>query len=208
MSYTLLLPVFFLANGIGTYTLLQHYVPAYKTLSYKSQQETLGRWNGCLMQLFLIAAYSLARTDADIYTLNSLFASYFLTDILHMLFYSYDPLFYIHHSIPLALYYLGPAYFTAEESKSIYLAGVILELSSPLLSVVWFLSKVGLKPRGYLFLKGVAYLNFFCIRILYFPYYWYTSMALLPKIVFSPFHLLNVYWFYIMTGYVVKSLKD
>jgi hypothetical protein len=208
MSYSLLLPIFFLVNGLGTYQVLQHYVPAYKTLSYKTQQETLGRWNSFLMQVFLIGGYFVAKTDDQIDVLSNLFATYFVSDILHMLLYSYELIYYIHHCIPIAIFYFGPMVFTAEESRSIYVAGILLELTSPPISIVWFLGKVGWKPRGYLVLKAFAYLNFFGIRILYFPYYWYMYLALLPKIILAPFHVMNVYWFYSMTNYVVKSLKE
>lgn len=205
MSTMLFLPVLFFLNGLGTHSILQHYIPGYKLLSYKSQQETLGRWNSLLMQLFLIGGYFFASTPEQSIFLNDTFAAYFITDTLHMLFYSYDPIFYVHHSIPLAIYYLGPLLFTSEEANSIFIAGVILEMTSPPISIVWFLGKVGLKPKGYTLLKGFAYLNFLFIRILYFPYYWYMSLTLLPKILLAPFHGMNVYWFYSMTKYVMKD---
>ncbi len=150
----------------------------------------------------------MAKTPEQVDFICNVFASYFLTDLLHMIFYSYEPIFYVHHCIPLALYYFGPPFFSPEEARTIYTVGFLLELTTPPISVVWILSKLGFKPRGYLACKVFAYLNFVVVRLILFPYYWYTTMAFWPKIVVSPFHVMNVYWFFAMTKYVVKSGND
>jgi hypothetical protein len=208
MSSAYFVPLFFLGNGLGTHYLLQKYVPSYKTITYRSQQDTLARWNAFLMQMFLIGGYAFVKNDEDIFFFAQMFAAYFLTDIIHMLFYCYEPIYYIHHSISYLILTFGPSYFGPADSHALYFSGILLELTTPPISLAWVLSKLGYKPRGYSLLKGFAYLNFFFVRIVYFPYYWYMYLTLVPKIIIAPFHILNAYWFYSMTGYLVKSLKE
>lgn len=208
MSTTVFLPLFFIVNGAGFHQLLQKCLPVYNTLPFKAQQETVGRWNSFLTQIFLIIGSIFAKTNEEIQFFSEVLSAYLFIDTVHMLFYCYDLIYYIHHFIPVAIFYFGPPYFTPNEASSIFIAGAILELSSPPLSVAWFLSKMNIKPKGFQIFKIFVYLNFFFVRILYFPYYWAYYLNLGPKIVLAPFHFMNVYWFYSMTQYVMKSLKE
>jgi hypothetical protein len=204
MSAALLLPFFFLANGVTTHLLLDRYVQSYKTLSFQIQQEILGRWNSSLTQYFLIGGYLLAKRQTDIDFLIHIFVSYFLTDMVHMAFYYYESIYYVHHCLPLFILFFGNTYLTSAELQTLVVAGIFLESTTPPISFAWTLSKLNLRPKGMLFCKGFAYLNFLWIRMIYFPYFWYTSMTLLPKILMIPFHCMNTFWFYKMTEYMLR----
>lgn len=204
MNAALLLPVFFFTNGVTTHGLLQRYVSTYKTLSYEIQQEILSRWNSSLAQYFLIGGYCLAKTQMDIDFLIQIFFSYFLTDMIHMAFYSREYIYYVHHCIPLLTLYFGNTYLTPAEMQMLVIAGIFLESTTPPISFVWTVSKLNVRMRGLAVCKGFAYLNFLCVRMLYFPYFWYTSTTLLPKMILFPFHCMNIFWFYKMTQYVLR----
>lgn len=200
-----LLPLFFFTNGVTTHLLLHRFVPTYKTLSYEIQQEILGRWNASWTQYFLIGGYLLAKTQTDLDFLVQVFISYFLTDMVHMAFYYYEAIYYIHHAIPLLALYFGNTFLTPADLYSLMIAGIFLESTTPPISAVWTLSKLDLRFKYFNVLKGFAYVNFLVVRMLYFPYFWYTSMNIAPKLIMIPFHCMNTFWFYKMTEYVLRA---
>lgn len=123
----------------------------------------------------------------------------------HMLLYFYDWIYYLHHGLPLLLYFTIWKSCSFELKVATFFAIAILELTTPPISLVWTLSKLKRKGWYYPYLSGFAYLNFVGIRMLYFPYIWYTYLPFTAQMIMIPFHGLNAYWFWKMTQYVLKS---
>ena len=200
-------PIFNFLNGLLTHQFLTNKVSIYKELDYDTQHEVIGRWNNALVQVPLALAIFGWNSSATADYFAACIVTYLLTDVVHMLFYFYDWVYYAHHLIPVLVYYtIWDSFFIDTKVAFIFVIG-LLELTTPPISLVWTLSKLKCKGWYYPYLSAFAYLNFTGIRILYFPYLWYNGIPPAVKILSFPYHILNVYWFGKMTSYVLKSTR-
>lgn len=119
--------------------------------------------------------------------------------------YFYDWIYYVHHAIPVVVYYTFWDTFSMDTKLAFFYTLAILELTTPPISLAWTLSKLQKKGWYYPYVSAFAYLNFAGIRIVYFPYYWYTGLPFAAQIITLPYHFLNAFWFYKMTRYVLKG---
>jgi hypothetical protein len=210
MFQSLWIPFFFLTNGVVTHVGLTHWVPSYSLAPLKIRHEIVSRVTNTICQIYLITSALMNPEDmTHLHHLSSMFVAYFLCDMIHMLFYYYEFAFYIHHTIPILLYLSERmAIISIETMSATYNCAILLELTNPLLSLTWLLSKLQMKPWFYSHLTVFTYLFYFPVRIVYFTYYWYTVLAFAPKVLMTPILILNTYWFGLMTQYVLKKNID
>lgn len=201
-----LYPIFYAVNGYSIHRLLLKYSEPYKNHDPSVRHEIIGRWNNAFTQIPL-AIYTLCcnPTPESLERMNILFTLYFFSDMVHMLMYCYDWVFYVHHLIPLLVYStLWDTLSLDAKSGLVFTAGV-LELTTPPISLVWVLSKLHLKGWYTSYATAFAYLNFLTIRILYFPYFWYNDLPFIIQCLAFPYHFMNIFWFGKMTSYVLKT---
>ena len=154
----------------------------------------------------IITVAVLSTTDTEFLgKLGALFTTYLITDMIHMSMYCYEKIYYIHHLIPIVTYYTAWNHLSLESKMALSLTTAILEMTTPPISLAWTLSKLELKGWYYPYVTAFAYLNFLALRILYYPYYWFTGIPIVIKIVTVPYHLMNFMWFGKMTSYVLKQ---
>ncbi len=199
-----LYPVFYFLNAFGTHQYLSKHSSVYKQSSYSIQQEILGRWNNSLTQLYIVAAV-FSQGSESVEQIANLFTIYFFTDIIHMLFYCSDWIYYVHHTIPIFVHLFLWNFFSYETKVAIIYTSGLLEITTPPISLVWTLSKLQKKGWYTPYLAALTYLNFLCIRILYFPYIWYTHLPTTVQILSFPYHFMNILWFQKMTMYLLKQ---
>jgi hypothetical protein len=200
----LLFPIFYVVNGIVTHQYLQSYSPVYKTTEPAIQHDLLGRWTNSFLQVFFSAAILLNTTPQTVDALFDLFATYLITDMIHMLFYCYDWVFYLHHSIPLILYYTLWDSLSIETKMATAFTAGILELTTPPISLGWSLGKLKINGWYSPYVTAFAYVNFFVFRIVYFPWIWYNTLPLGIQIITLPYHGMNLVWFRKLSSYVLK----
>ena len=198
-------PLFYFLNGITTHKILQFSSSVYKTSPYAIQHEIIGRWNNSLTQILLAILIFRSNTLEDVEMVSSFFQVYLLTDVAHMLLYCYDWIYYLHHIIPILVHYTLWNTLSFESTAALTYTTGILELTTPPISLVWTLSKLNIKGSYSFYASIFAYLNFVGLRILYFPYFWYTDLPFLCQLITFPYHFMNVFWFGKMTSYVLKT---
>lgn len=197
-----LYPLVYAGNVLATNQLLQSNSRVYRQSPLAVRHEILARWNNSLTQLSLSTAIFFFNTSDSFETFTFAFSVYFMTDMIHMLLYCSDWMYYVHHIIPILVHFTLQDSMSAEEKTTMMFIAGLLELTTPPISLAWTLSKLQLKGWYSPYLAAFAYLNFFGIRIVYFPYLWYTQLPFLLQCTTLPFHFMNIFWFSKMTSYI------
>ena len=198
-------PLFYLGNAFAMHALVPKYFPIYTTLSYEVRHEIVNRLNNSFSQLAMGLAALYFSSPEAIEMLSLSFGMFLFCDMMHMLLYYYDWLFYAHHMLPIGVYLFYWDSFPLEVKAWLCFAGATLELTTPAISMAWIMSKLKIKTWYYTLITGVAYLNFFALRIVYFPYTWYVYLPATAQLITFPYHLMNIFWFWKMTAYVLNT---
>ena len=191
------------------HSLLHHYVmeavaPFYRAFDTLTKHCWVGRMTSFTTQVVVLPLmFYFGHT-----TYHHVLAMYIVADTLHMsLYLRNDLLAWVHHIVALIGY--GVTFFVSRELLDIMVTGTLmLELTSPLIHLCWFLNKAGYSEKNWFpYLAGLTITNFFVIRCMWFPaFVWYS----VPKVLWGfgiAFQIMNFIWLYKLIGYALAVAK-
>lgn len=193
-----LIPLYAL-HGVVHHYVMNSIAPFYQAFDTFTKHCWIGRATSFATQ---IAVLPLMAYFGQSSAYHHVLGMYILSDSIHMTLYMRDDvLSWVHHILCSIGYFV--MMFVSEEVVSIMVTGsLILELTSPLIHLCWFVNKSGYsQTRWFPYLAGLTLLNFFVVRCVWFPYFVLHS---LPKMLWGfgvVLMALNVMWFYKLIGY-------
>jgi hypothetical protein len=191
---------------VGQWIFFDQTAPFFKAFDYHTKHEWVGRIAGAIAQLGIILCWFL-EGGTSVWG-QSLLIGYTLHDILHMLVYETDITSYIHHIVSATVFGLLKLTMTPEQTESTALATVILESTSPVLSVTWLLKNAGFSGHPlFKYMSGFAAAFFGIMRCGVFPWAMAKKMDRTTALVLIPFLVLNIYWFWKIIKMVKKVLE-
>ena len=188
--------------AVGQWILFDQTLPVFQSLDSRIKHEWVGRIIGSASQIGIILFWLFEGASSN--WGQSLILGYTLHDILHMLTYETDITAYIHHIVAVTVTGLFKMTMTPEQAESAALATVVLESTSPFLSLTWLMKRGGLDNHPlFTYISGFAALFFGFMRCGVFPWVMMKKMDRVTALVAMPFLILNFYWFW----KILKMLK-
>jgi hypothetical protein len=197
MWFLALLPLL-AAHSAAHHMVMNAYVPFYQAFDIKTKHVWTSRATALLVQAVLLPAAAIwGRVDAGLHVLGM----YILSDCIHLITYDHDPMTWAHHTLAF-LSYLGTFFVSAHLVRTMLIATLILEWTSPWIQICWFANKAGLASRPWFYpLSGFTLINYFIVRCIGFPYFVFTYTPKFMWIVGSLFSILNWIWMFELVGY-------
>jgi hypothetical protein len=202
LTEVLLVMAAMMVAAVGQWILFDQKVPVFQSLDSKIKHEWVGRIIGSASQIGIILFWLFEGVNS-IWG-QSLVLGHALHDTLHMLAYETDVTAYIHHLVLFTVFGLMKLTMTPAQAESAALATVVLESTSPILSLTWLLKQGGLSGHpSFKFVSGFAAGFFGVMRCGVFPWVMAKKMDRVTALVALPFLMLNLYWFW----KILKMLK-
>lgn len=206
LAEVLLVMAALMLTAVGQWIVFDQTTPFFQAFDAHTKHEWVGRIAGSLSQLGIILCWML-EGPTTVWG-QSLLIGYTLHDILHMLVYETDITSYIHHIVSVTVFGLMKLTMTPEQTESTALATVILESTSPVLSLTWLLKQAGYSGHPlFKYIAGGAAVFFGLMRCGVFPWAMAKKMDRTTALVLIPFLALNVYWFRKIVKMMLKVLE-
>ena len=191
---------------VGQWIVFDQTAPFFRAFDIRTKHEWVGRITSSLAQIGIVS-YDLTE-GASSYWGFVLVVAHVLFDTGHMLIYDRDITSYIHHIFAAAVTGLMKLTMSPEQADSFALAGGILESTSPVLHTTWLLKQAGYSSYPWFkYVAGFAAAFFGVIRCGVFPWVLIQKMDRVTALVFLPFLVLNVYWFWKIIKMMLKVLE-
>jgi len=194
MEDLLIVPAVLTANSLATQHICNNFT-AYRELVAEKKYELINRITGSLFILYICYTGNYISSDEDVKDFIRQIAGYILYDTGHMILYTRSLPMYIHHCA-FILFYLMMNRFS-EQDRYIFCKSVwMLESTAPFLTVCWCLHLFKY-PDTYIhkMIKIISFIYWTLIRIVYQPYYLYTTANIVVCTLGSSIVVLNIYWF-------------
>ena len=185
------------------YQCMSYIFPLYSfftALEERKKTEFISRINSTLFQLFMCGSYFYIKTDEDIITLYRIGTGYLIFDLVFV----QTITMHIHHIVCILIYIFGLPASTATDRLFMYRTIVTLEASPIVITLCWMLETFQY-PKNALH-KAVQIFSFLywsSLRMIAFPYLFFTEGSTTMQLFVSPLLVLNTYWFYLL----VKKIK-
>jgi hypothetical protein len=180
---------------VAQYIGFDQLAPFFQAFDWKQKNSWLGRITASACQIAMLLFGLMGEPNSP--WLIGLVVAYFLHDAMHCTLYDHDITNYIHHAVGLAVAFLRETVMTPEQSYNAFLATMNLETTSPFLNATWLMRAAGYGDHpAFKYVAGFTLLFFGLMRVVVFPWLMYSRMDRVTTAVFSPFLVLNVYWFY------------
>ena len=189
-------------STVGQWIFFDQTAPFFRAYYSHTKHEWVGRINGSIVQIAVIA-YALLQGSTSHWGACLLLA-YLLHDTGHMLIYERDITSYLHHVVSTTVLGLTKLVMTPDQADATTLAMAILESTSPILSATWLLKQAGYNKQSFFkYVAGFAAGFFGLMRCGVFPWMM-TKMDKSGKLIFAPLLALNIYWFYKIIRMMIK----
>jgi hypothetical protein len=198
-----------LLNGVITHNVLTRFSIIYNTCSFKDKNETIGRLNCCLYQLYILYRSLAANKYDDYIETNSIFVSFMLFDMIHYIFYIDLVSSYLHHIITILVILFANSQY-GDYDKLIILNHLLFlfESTNPPMSISWLANKFGYSYHIlFKIFSTFTFINWSIIRVFYFLYYLYNTKSLENQLLLLPFFGLNLFWFKALVKVYLKVLN-
>lgn len=200
-----ILPLFGL-HGLIHHSVLQVVAPFYQAFDTFTKHSWIGRTTSLVTQVVVLPLMAYFGQSS---AYHHVLAMYMITDMFHLALYQRNDIaVWIHHILCVVGY--GVTFLVSQEMLDIMVTGsLVLELTSPLIHLSWFATKLGYsQSRWFPALAGMTILNFFVIRCVWFPYFvWYS----VPKMLWGfgiVLMVLNILWFSKLIGYALDVMRN
>lgn len=206
LAEVLLVMATLMVAAVGQWIGFDQTAPFFQAFDWHTKHEWVGRIAGSIAQIGIIVCWILEGATST--WGQSLLIGYTLHDMLHMLVYENDITSYIHHIVSATVFGLLKLTMTPEQTESTALAAVILESTSPVLSLTWLLKQGGYSSHpAFKYISGFAAAFFGIMRCGVFPWAMAKKMDRTTALVLIPFLALNVYWFWKILKMIKKILE-
>lgn len=202
MEDLLIVPAVLTANSLVAQHICNNFT-AYRELVAAKKYELINRITGSLFILYICYMGTYISSDEDVKHFIRNVAGYMLYDMAHMSFYSQSLAMYLHHCAFLG-FYLSMNIFSEQDRYIFYKSVWMLESTAPFLTVCWCLHLFKY-PDTYThkMMKIISFIYWTLIRIIYQPYYLYTTANTIVCILGSSIVVLNIYWFRLLLKRVI-----
>lgn len=200
-----ILPLYSL-YGLVNHSLLNAFAPFYKAFDTFTKHSWIGRATSMTTQILVLPLMAYFGQSS---AYHHVLGMYLIADMLHLALYQRnDTAVWLHHIVCVFGY--GVSFFISQKTLEILVTGsLMLELTSPLIHLSWFVTKLGYSQTPWFsLLAGVTILNFFAIRCVWFPYFVFYNV---PKTLWGfgvILMVLNVFWFYKLIGYALAAIRN
>ena len=183
---------------------METYVPFYRAFDCYTKHCWVGRATALVTQLIVLPLST--AFGFDTFCMHTL-GMYILHDSLHCALYEKDAMTWIHHVATLGGY-MYIFWAPADIVHLMVVATMLLESTSPLIQVCWFVNKSGYSgAKWFPYLAGATLLMYLVVRCIYFPYFVFLHLPGYSKLLGAVFTALNWMWFYKLIGYAQNVLK-
>jgi hypothetical protein len=202
LAEVLLVMASLMVAAVGQWIAFDQTAPFFQAFDSHTKHEWVARIAGSIAQIGIMLCWLVEGATST--WGQSLLLGYTLHDILHMIVYENDITSYIHHIVSVTVFGLMKLTMTPVQAESTALATVILESTSPILSLTWLLKNAGYSSHPlFKYISGFAAAFFGIMRCGVFPWAMSKKMDRTTAMVLIPFLALNVYWFW----KIIKMMK-
>jgi hypothetical protein len=198
-----------LLNSFLTHNILTKSSKTYNQFNFTDKNETIGRINCSLYQLYIVYRCLNASSYYDYIETNYIFASIMIYDLIHYLFYVKIVSTYLHHIITIMVILFANSDY-GDYNKLLILNHLLIlfESTNPPMSLSWLGNKFGYSHHILFKIFGTLTFIFWSfVRVFYFLYYIYTIESVENQLLLLPFLGLNLFWFKALVKVYLKVLN-